>query len=91
MYQAKSGVLLDVPLCFWARGLEGNLAVGQIVEQVIHLGADEITNVVFMGMGEPLANYDTVTRAIRILNASWGLGIGARKNHRFYCGHASCN
>ena len=60
-------------------GLEGNLAVGQIVEQVIHLGADEITNVVFMGMGEPLANYDTVTRAIRILNASWGLGIGARK------------
>lgn len=60
-------------------GLEGNLDVGQIVEQVISLGANEITNVVFMGMGEPLANYDSVTRAIRILNAPWGLGIGARK------------
>jgi len=60
-------------------GLEGNLAVGQIVEQIIRLGANEITNVVFMGMGEPMANYDAVTRAIRIMNASWGLGIGARR------------
>jgi len=60
-------------------GLEGNLAVGQIVEQIIRLGADSITNVVFMGMGEPMANYDAVTRAIRIINAPWGLGIGARK------------
>lgn len=60
-------------------GLEGNLSVGQIVEQVITLGADGISNVVFMGMGEPLANYDAVTRAIRILNAPWGLGIGARR------------
>ncbi len=60
-------------------GLEGNLSVGQIVEQIIRLGSDSITNVVFMGMGEPMANYDAVTRAIRILNAPWGLGIGARK------------
>lgn len=60
-------------------GLEGNLDVGQIVEQVIALGADSITNIVFMGMGEPLANYGAVTRAIRILNAPWGCGIGARK------------
>ena len=60
-------------------GLEGNLDVGQIVEQVILLGADSISNIVFMGMGEPLANYDAVTRAIRILNAPWGCGIGARK------------
>lgn len=60
-------------------GLEGNLAVGQIIEQVISLDAKEITNIVFMGMGEPLANYDAVTRAIRIINAPWGLGIGARR------------
>jgi 23S rRNA (adenine2503-C2)-methyltransferase len=60
-------------------GLEGNLDVGQIVEQIIRLGSDSITNIVFMGMGEPMANYDAVTRAIRILNAPWGLGIGARK------------
>lgn len=60
-------------------GLEGNLTVGQIVEQVVSLGANNVTNIVFMGMGEPLANYNAVTRAIRIINAPWGLGIGARK------------
>ena len=60
-------------------GLDGNLDVGQIVEQIIRISSHSITNVVFMGMGEPMANYDAVTRAIRILNAPWGLGIGARK------------
>jgi 23S rRNA (adenine2503-C2)-methyltransferase len=60
-------------------GLEGNLDVGQIVEQVVLLDANNITNIVFMGMGEPLANFNAVTRAIRIINAPWGLGIGARK------------
>jgi 23S rRNA (adenine2503-C2)-methyltransferase len=38
-----------------------------------------LTNIVMMGMGEPLANYAEVVKAIRILNAPWGLGIGARK------------
>ena len=38
-----------------------------------------MTNIVFMGMGEPLANFKNVTKAIRALNAPWGLGIGARR------------
>lgn len=38
-----------------------------------------LSNIVMMGMGEPLANYAQVIKAIRILNAAWGLGIGARK------------
>jgi len=38
-----------------------------------------IDNIVVMGMGEPLANYDNLLRALRILNAPWGGGIGARK------------
>ncbi len=38
-----------------------------------------ITNIVIMGMGEPLANYDNLLKALRILNAPWGGGIGARK------------
>jgi len=38
-----------------------------------------IDNIVMMGMGEPLANYDNLLRALRILNAPWGGGIGARK------------
>lgn len=39
----------------------------------------QIHNLVIMGMGEPLANYDALLKALRILNASWGGGIGARK------------
>lgn len=42
-------------------------------------GARLIDNLVIMGMGEPLANYDNLLRALRILNAPWGGGIGARK------------
>jgi 23S rRNA (adenine2503-C2)-methyltransferase len=39
---------------------------------------DKIDNIVFMGMGEPFANFDNLLRAIQIINAPWGLGIGAR-------------
>jgi 23S rRNA (adenine2503-C2)-methyltransferase len=64
-------------------GLDGNLTAGQIVEQVHRLARLEdvhrISNVVFMGMGEPLANFPSVTQAIRTLNAPWGMGISARK------------
>ena len=64
-------------------GLEGNLTRGRIVEQAWRLGrlpgVDRITNVVFMGMGEPLANYKAVTNAVRTLNAPWGMGISARR------------
>ncbi|HHT9111430.1 MAG TPA: 23S rRNA (adenine(2503)-C(2))-methyltransferase RlmN [Candidatus Brocadiaceae bacterium] len=64
-------------------GLQRNLTTGEIVEQVLHvrnhLPTDErLTNIVFMGIGEPLMNYDNVVKAIRILNAAWGLGIGIR-------------
>src|SRR5437868_8509297 len=40
---------------------------------------DKIDNIVLMDMGEPLANFENVRRAIRIINAPWGLGIGARR------------
>ena len=64
-------------------GLDGNLAAGQIVEQVWHLTqllpAERITHVVFMGMGEPLANFDSVVAATGILMADWGLNISGRR------------
>jgi len=69
---------------FCASGLEGfsrNLSANEIVDQLIaveRVTGEKIDNVVFMGMGEPLANLENVLRAIRIINADWGLGIGAR-------------
>jgi 23S rRNA (adenine2503-C2)-methyltransferase len=69
---------------FCASGLEGfsrNLRANEIIDQIIAIQRaieEKIDNVVFMGMGEPLANFENVMRAIRILNAPWALGIGAR-------------
>jgi len=37
-----------------------------------------VNNIVFMGMGEPLANFDNLSKALSILNAPWGVGLGAR-------------
>jgi len=69
---------------FCASGLEGfarNLEAGEIVDQLLAIekeSGEKIDNIVFMGMGEPLANVTNLLRAIRIINAPWGLGIGAR-------------
>ena len=69
-------------------GLERNLTTGEIVEQAVrirdlvqqqHGPQARLTNIVMMGMGEPLANYRNMIAALRILNADWGLHIGARK------------
>jgi len=75
---------------FCASGLEGlvrNMTSAEIVDQVVQVRKQAmltgdtrpINNIVVMGMGEPLANYRQVMRAVRIINAEWGLGIGARK------------
>lgn len=69
---------------FCASGLDGwkrNLHAGEIVDQFLQVEAisgEKINNIVFMGMGEPMANYDNLLRAIGILNAPWGVGLGAR-------------
>jgi 23S rRNA (adenine2503-C2)-methyltransferase len=69
---------------FCATGLGGfarNLTAGEIISQALAIRARSdrrLGNVVFMGMGEPLANYDATVRAARIMAAPWGLGIGAR-------------
>ena len=58
-----------------------NLTAGEIVEQVLAVEQDikdKISNIVFMGIGEPFDNYDNVMNAIKILNNQKGLNIGAR-------------
>lgn len=81
---SQVGCALDCQFCATATlGLDRNLEAGEIVAQV--LAAREaaapwpLTNYVFMGMGEPLANYDRVVRTIEIMTARWGLGISPRR------------
>lgn len=80
---------------FCASGLEGlkrDLSAGEIVAQLLQVCYREdartprartefasFDNIVVMGMGEPLANYDALIRALTIVNAEWGLGFGARR------------
>jgi 23S rRNA (adenine2503-C2)-methyltransferase len=69
---------------FCASGLEGfkrNLTPGEIVAQIIETERAtkvRINNLVFMGMGEPLANYASLMKALHLINEPWGVGIGAR-------------
>ncbi|OGO32987.1 MAG: 23S rRNA (adenine(2503)-C(2))-methyltransferase [Chloroflexi bacterium RBG_16_56_11] len=88
------GCAIGCPFCATGQqGFERNLTTGEIVDQVLHFarclrkvtGENErsptgrsLSNIVFMGMGEPLANYDAVWKAIEILNSPGGFGLGAR-------------
>ena len=66
-------------------GLSRNLSAGEIVAQVValarlsHEQGTPLTNIVYMGMGEPLANYDQVMRSIAILNEPHCMKFGARR------------
>lgn len=65
-------------------GFETNLAAEDIISQVIHFAeilqkrGEHVTNLVFMGMGEPMANYDEMIRAVKILTHDRGFGLGQR-------------
>ncbi len=77
---------------FCASGLGGfqrNLTPSEITGQVLFVKnvlGEEPTNIVFMGMGEPLDNFDNVARAVRIMNAAEGMGIAARRITISTCG-----
>ena len=74
-------------------GLERNLTAGEIVSQVAvgnlwcrNHGLDGISNIVYMGMGEPLANLKNVLKSIEVINHEKGLNIGQRKMTISTCG-----
>ncbi|MCU0653133.1 MAG: 23S rRNA (adenine(2503)-C(2))-methyltransferase RlmN [Candidatus Pacebacteria bacterium] len=73
-------------------GFKRNLTAGEILEQVVLFGRalkrenQRVTNIVFMGMGEPFLNYDNVMAAIRTMNDQKGLNIGARHISISTCG-----
>ncbi len=80
------GCAIGCPFCATGQqGFERDMAPEEIIDQVLYFarylrdgGADRLNNIVFMGMGEPLANYDALMKAIRVLNSPDGFGLGAR-------------
>jgi 23S rRNA (adenine2503-C2)-methyltransferase len=81
---SQAGCGMGCGFCATARmGLLRNLAAGEIVGQVVVAAAEaapaRVTNVVFMGMGEPLANYEAVRAALEAITAPWGLGFSPRR------------
>jgi 23S rRNA (adenine2503-C2)-methyltransferase len=82
---SQVGCALGCSFCLTARrGLIRNLTAGEIVNQVLAVrrelpGDVPLTNLVFMGMGEPLANFPALVRALTIISAPWGLNFSARR------------
>lgn len=82
---SQIGCALGCKFCLTATlGLKGNLTVGEIVDQVVWArrlfqAEQHISNIVFMGMGEPLHNYDNVVQAVRLLTDDNGLNFSHRK------------
>ncbi|MFH0877420.1 MAG: 23S rRNA (adenine(2503)-C(2))-methyltransferase RlmN [Candidatus Omnitrophota bacterium] len=73
-----------------SKGLRRNLEPSEILAQFLgieqHLSHQRITNVVFMGVGEPLDNYDHLLKAVHILNTEIGVNLGIRKMTISTCG-----
>ena len=77
------GCKIGCTFCASGKGKFGrNLTAGEIVEQVARVAqrtGRRVSNIVFMGMGEPLDNFEATMKALKILQAPWGFNIGARR------------
>jgi 23S rRNA (adenine2503-C2)-methyltransferase len=82
---SQAGCAMTCEFCATARmGLHRNLTPGEILGQVIAarremFPGETLTNYVFMGMGEPLANYERLKRALITMTAEWGMSLSPRR------------
>ncbi len=78
---SQAGCKMGCKFCMTGRqGFHGNLTVAEILSQFIGIDeSDDLTNAVFMGMGEPLDNVDNVLRIIEILTSDWGFGWSPKR------------
>jgi 23S rRNA (adenine2503-C2)-methyltransferase len=82
---SQVGCAMGCEFCATARmGLHRNLGAAEILSQIMAArreldSGEALTNYVFMGMGEPLANYSRLSRALTIMTAEWGMGISPRR------------
>lgn len=100
---SQSGCRMGCKFCMTGRqGFHGHMSAADIISQFIAVDeSDRLTNTVFMGMGEPLDNYDNVMRAIEILTADWGFAwspkritlstIGVLPNLKRYLDECKCH
>jgi len=100
---SQAGCRMGCKFCMTGRqGFHGNLSVAGILSQFIAIEeSGSLTNAVFMGMGEPLDNFDNVLRAIEVLTSEWGFGwspkritlstIGVLPNLRKYLDSTRCH
>ncbi|MBP5317257.1 MAG: 23S rRNA (adenine(2503)-C(2))-methyltransferase RlmN [Bacteroidales bacterium] len=77
----QAGCKMGCRFCMTGRqGFHGNLTAAEILSQFTCIDeADALTNAVFMGMGEPLDNWDNVSRAIEVLTADWGFAWSPKR------------
>src|SRR3972149_8057971 len=92
---SQVGCAMNCSFCATGKlGFQRNLTAGEIVDQVLYFARwlkdkkEMVTNVVYMGMGEPFNNYDNVMESVRILNDKDGLNLGARHISISTCGGA---
>lgn len=100
---SQVGCKMHCKFCMTGRqGFSGNLTAGQIINQIVSLPErDRLTNIVMMGMGEPLDNLDEVLKALEIMTAPYGFGwspkritlstVGLRKGLRRFLLETDCH
>ncbi len=78
---SQIGCKMGCLFCMTAKqGFQGQLTAGEIVNQIVSISeSEEITNVVYMGMGEPFDNLEEVLKSIDILTSDWGLAMSPRR------------
>ena len=100
---SQVGCKMNCKFCMTGKqGFTGNLTAGQIINQINSLPErDKLTNVVMMGMGEPLDNLDEVLKALEVMTASYGYGwspkrvtlssVGLRKGLQRFVEESDCH
>jgi len=78
---SQIGCKMDCLFCMTAKqGFQGQLSAGEIVNQIRSIEeAAAVSNIVYMGMGEPFDNLDEVLKSIEILTSDWGYGMSPRR------------
>ena len=78
---SQAGCKMNCKFCMTGKqGFHGDLSAADIINQVLSIPDSEtLTNIVFMGMGEPMDNLDAVLAAIEVLTAKWGLAWSPKR------------